>query len=354
MMSKRKKRIHQQKVGLPPGTLVFTGERYLDTPNVTLIQYTQDDFRMEQLQDKKPPIKDGFKVTWFDVRGVHDLKLMEKIGKRFNVHALTLEDIVDIRQRPKFEEFKEGVFVTLRSFQFDQDNLELKGEQVSIYFGDRFVLSFQEDDDDLFFRVRERLKNKSGRIRQRGSDYLAYALIDSIVDNYFPMLDKMEEVMTDLEETIYLDNDPKIKGRIHELKLQTLHLRKSVSPLREAINQFAKSESPLIKEETVVFVRDLYDHIIQVLDLVETYRDLVSGLNDLYISELSFKMNNVMKVLTIITTIFVPLSFLAGLYGMNFEYMPELQWRAGYFTLLAVMFFVAVGLLLVFKRKNWL
>ncbi|MEO1262925.1 MAG: magnesium/cobalt transporter CorA [Bacteroidota bacterium] len=350
----KKKRVLQQKVGLPPGTLVFTGERYLDTPNVTLIQYSEEAFHMEQKKDKKPALQDGFKVTWFDVRGVHDLNLMEKIGERFNIHALTLEDIVDIRQRPKFEAFKEGVFVTLRSFQFDQEKLELQTEQVSIYFGEHFVLSFQEDDDDLFIKVRERLKNKSGRIRQRGSDYLAYALIDSIVDSYFPMLDKIEEVMTDLEENILMNNDPKIKSKIHELKLQTLHLRKSVGPLREAINQFAKSESALIKEETLVFVRDLYDHIIQVLDLVETYRDLVSGLNDLYISELSFKMNSVMKVLTIITTIFVPLSFLAGLYGMNFDHMPELHWKAGYFILLGVMLVVAVGLLIIFKRKNWL
>ena len=352
-MSKKKRQRHR-KTGLPPGTLVFTGERFVETPNVTLMQYNQETFVVKHLQNEKPPAADGYNVTWFDVRGVHDLGLIEKIGKKFSIHPLALEDIVDTQQRPKFEEYKDGLFITLRDLKFDVEHLELKTEQVSIYIGKNFLLSFQEDDDDLFVYVRKRLEVSSGRIRQRQSDYLAYALVDSIVDNYFIVLDRVEEAMENIEESILLDSNISIKARIHQLKLQTLLLRKSVAPLREAINQFSRSENPLMSEDTPVFIRDLHDHIIQVMDMIETYRDMVTGLNDLYLSELSFKMNNVMKVLTVITTIFVPLSFLAGLYGMNFDHMPELHWRNGYFYLLAVMGCVAAGLLLLFHKKKWL
>ena len=230
----------------------------------------------------------------------------------------------------------------------------LKTEQLSIYIGQNFLLSFQEDNDDLFVPIRKRLEKGSGRIRQRGSDYLGYALIDSVVDNYFVVLDKVEMAMEDIEEAILKNNDSGIKGRIHQLKLQTLLLRKSIAPLRDAVSRFSKTDNSLMTEDTLVFARDLHDHINQIIDMVETSRDIVNGLNDLYISELSFKMNNVMKILTIITTIFVPLSFLAGLYGMNFDNMPELHWQYGYFILLGVMFFILIGLLVFFHRKRWL
>ena len=350
----KKKHHRQRKAGLPPGTLVFTGERLVDNANITLLQYNEQDLVVHHLQNEKPPSAEGFNVTWYDVRGVHDLALIEKIGKKFAIHPLALEDIVDTQQRPKFEEYKEGLFITLRDLKFDVEKLELKTEQVSIYVGQNFLLSFQEDDDDLFVAVRKRIEVKSGRIRQRQSDYLAYALVDSIVDSYFLVLDKVEESIENIEEYILLDSDISIKSQIHKLKLQTLMLRKSVAPLREAVNQFSRCENALLKEDTLVFARDLHDHLIQVMDMIETYRDMVSGLNDLYLSELSFKMNNVMKVLTVITTIFVPLSFLAGLYGMNFDNMPELHWRNGYFILLGIMLSIVVGLLLLFHRKKWL
>lgn len=353
-MGKKKRHTQQRKTGLPPGTLVFTGERLVDESNVTLLQYSEGDMLVKHLKDEKPTPVNGYNVTWYDVRGVHDIALIEKIGKKFSIHPLALEDIVDTQQRPKFEEYPDGLFITLRALQFDLENLELKTEQVSIYIGQNFLLSFQEDDDDLFVLVRKRLENSSGRIRQRGSDYLAYALIDSIVDNYFVVLDKVEMAMEDIEEAILKDSNSEIKGQIHQLKLQTLMLRKSVSPLREAIGRFSKCDNHLMSSDTLVFTRDLYDHLIQIMDMIETFRDVVTGLNDLYISELSFKMNNVMKVLTVITTIFVPLSFLAGLYGMNFDNMPELHWPNGYFILLGVMFAIMVGLMVLFYRKKWL
>ncbi len=350
----KKKRRHQRKTGLPPGTLVFTGERLVEEANVTLMQFGPENLVTKHLKDEKPIAVEGYNVTWYDVRGIHDLALIEKLGKKYAIHPLALEDIVDTQQRPKFEEYPEGVFITLRALQFDVDKLELKTEQVSIYVGKTFLVSFQEDDEDLFVLVRKRLENSSGRIRQRGSDYLAYALIDSIVDHYFIVLDGVEMAMEDIEESIIANSDPTIKGKIHQLKLQTLQLRKSISPLREAISRFSKSDNPIMSEDTLVFVRDLYDHLIQIVDMVETFRDVVTGLNDLYISELSFKMNNIMKVLTIITTIFVPLSFLAGLYGMNFENMPELQWENGYYMLLGLMFSIFMGLMVFFYRKQWL
>ena len=353
-MSKKKRRTTHRKTGLPPGTLVFTGERFVKEANVTLMQYSDDKIVIKHSKDEKPTAAEGFQVTWYDIRGVHDLALIEKIGKKFAIHPLALEDIVDTQQRPKFEEYPEGLFITLRALQFDPKLLLLHTEQVSVYIGKKFLLSFQEDDDDLFAQVRKRLESSSGRIRQRGSDYLAYALVDSIVDHYFIVLDKVEMAIEDIGEAIIKNSDSRIKGQIHQLKLQALSLRKSVSPLREAIGRFSKCESQLLSEDTLVFVRDLYDHLIQIMDMVETFRDVVTGLNDLYISELSFKMNNIMKILTIITTIFVPLSFLAGLYGMNFDHMPELHWEYGYFLLLGLMFFIFVGLMLFFNQKKWL
>lgn len=348
-MSKRKRRL-----GLPPGTLVFTGEQYVKEPNVTWTQFNKDTFYEKNLSKDQSPQQTKQLVNWYDIRGVHDIELVRQIGSRFSIHPLALEDIVDTQQRPKFEEYESGIFITLRALSMDKNNMELQTEQISIYVGDHFLLSFQEDDDDLFKAIRNRLQKSDGRIRTRGSDYLAYALIDSIVDNYYVILDLIEEKIELLEEEILLSADSGIKARIHHLKLQTLMLRKSVAPLREAVSRFSNCESPLMAENTIVFVRDLHDHTIQVMDMIETYRDLVTGLNDLFISELSFKMNNVMKILTIITTIFVPLSFLAGLYGMNFDHMPELHWRYGYFALLGIMAFIFIALLLFFYKKKWL
>lgn len=356
---KRKRKIsatnrHARKQpGLPPGTLVFTGERMVDTPNITLIEFNNEKIREEHAVDKKPEIEKGDHITWFDIRGIHDIELIGKIGKHFHIHPLALEDIVDTEQRPKFEEYEEGIFVTLKALEFNEEKLELRTEQISIYVGEKFALSFQEDDDDLFVAVRKRLHTGSGRIRERGSDYLAYALIDTLVDNYYLQLDKVESVIENLEEAILRDSNEGLKKRIHHLKLQTLFIRKSVAPLREAISKFSKCEHALIQESTTLFIRDLYDHTVQVTDTIETYRDLMNGLNDLYISELSFKMNNVMKILTIITTIFVPLSFLAGLYGMNFDHIPELHYHNGYFVLLGVMGLIVVGLVAFFWKKRW-
>jgi magnesium transporter len=288
------------------------------------------------------------------VRGLHDVKLIESVGRFFKIHPLVLEDVLDTSQRPKFEEYGNGIFLIVRSLNFDETQLEVQTEQIGIFIGEHFAVSFQERAEDLFASIELRLASGTGKIRRRGSDYLAYALIDSIVDHYLVTLEKIEREVDRLEEIIMEKPESRTKGHIHELRLATLALRKAVYPLREAINRFTDSDHAVKSEETDIFLRDLYDHTIHVMDMIETYRDMINGLYDLYLSEISFKMNNVMQILTIISTIFIPLSFLAGVYGMNFHHMPELEWRYGYYVLWAIMLCVAGGLLVFFRRKNWL
>jgi len=241
-----------------------------------------------------------------------------------------------------------------RALSFDKNKKKVIGEQIALYFKKGLVLTFQEDHTDIFATVRQRIHAGKGKIRQRGADYLGYALTDSIVDNYFIVLDQVEEEIEILEDSLLTAPESSSKADIHQLKKEVIRIRKTIAPLREAISRFSKSENELIEPSTEHFVRDLYDHTIQIMDVVDSYRDMLNGLQDLYISEISFKMNQVMQVLTIITTIFVPLSFLAGLYGMNFEHIPELHHPNGYFILIGVMFLIAVGLLFWFKNKRWL
>jgi magnesium transporter len=335
--------------------MVFTGRRKVEETHLKLVRYNENTYDTERVTDISPDIKLGPEaVTWLDIRGLHDVKLIEELGRIFHIHPLVLEDIVDTSQRPKFEEYDEGLFMIVRSLEFDQQEMEIKTEQVGIFIGNDFVLSFQERAEDLFAPIEPRLENSSGKLRRRRGDYLAYALIDTIVDNYLVTLEKIEVEVDRLEEVIMDRPEARTKGRIHELRLATLSLRKAVHPLREAINRFADSDHPVKSEGTDVFLRDLYDHTIQVMDMIETYRDMINGLYDLYLSEISFKMNNVMQTLTVMSTIFIPLSFLAGIYGMNFQNMPELHSKYGYYILWAVMLSVAGVLLLYFRRKDWL
>lgn len=284
---------------------------------------------------------------------MHDSNLIQLLGKTFELHPLILEDVVDIHQRPKFEEYENGIFIVIRALSFDRQAVKIKTEQIAIYFRKGLLLSFQETESDLFAAVRNRVHSGKGRIRRKGADYLSYALLDNIVDHYYIVLDEVENVVEGLEEELLTNPGHSIKEKIHSLRKELLVVRKSIAPLREAISRFSKSENDLIEESSVVFIRDLYDHTVQIMDMVETYRDMLNGLQDLYISEISFKMNQVMQVLTIITTIFVPLSFLCGLYGMNFDNMPELHFKYGYFILLGVMLLIALGSLIFFKRKKW-
>ena len=285
---------------------------------------------------------------------MHDTELIATLGANFGMHPLTLENTVDIHQRPKFEEYENGFFITLKALRFNADTKSVNNEHLAIYVTDGAVISFQETESDLFEPVRERLEKSSGRIRSRGADYLAFALMDVVVDHYYVVIEGFEEVINRLEDELTEDPTTEIKGEIHQLKKELLRIRKKVIPLREATSQFSKSEHRLIADTTPIFVRDLYEHTVHVIDNLDSNRDLLNGLQDLYISELSFKMNKVMQVLTLVSTIFIPLTFLAGIYGMNFTNIPELNYKYGYFILLGVMFVISIILIFFFRRKHWL
>lgn len=326
----------------------------MDIPKVSWIQYNAEHCEVRNLEEGETPTPGADCTNWYDIRGLHDLALIEMFGRQFNIHPLALEDILHTQQRPKFEEYGDKVFIVANSLLFKPDLYELETEQITIYFGKNFLLTFQEKEDDTFSAVRERLSARRGQVHNRKSDYLAYALLDNIVDNYFQILDQLEDRIDQLETEINDRPDPEIKEKIHRLKFQMLAMRKAVMPLREAVGKFIAYENPLPDESIAFFVRDLYDHVIRVSDMLETYRDMLNGLQELYLSELSIRMNNVIQVLTIITTIFVPLTFLAGIYGMNFSNMPELRWRYGYYYLLALMLLVFIAFLLYFRKKKWI
>lgn len=346
-----------KKRGLPPGSVVFTGSQKVDTILIHHLKYDQEKFENNILDNHKDIIfqKSADEIVdWYDIRGMHDTNLIEAIGQAFEIHPLVLEDIADINQRPKFEEYDNGIFITFRALTFSKTTYKVQTEQVSLFFRKGLALSFQETESDLFEVVRDRISSGRGRIRSRGSDYLVYSIIDSMVDNYYAILESVEEVIEALEESMLLNLEINNKNKIHSIKKEMLIVRKSIAPLREAISRFLKSEHPCIEEKTLIFVRDLYDHTIQVMDMVETYRDVLNGLQDLFLSETSFRMNQVMQTLTIVSAIFIPLSFLAGLYGMNFEHIPELHFRYGYFILLGFMASIFVSLLFYFRKRKWL
>ena len=345
-----------KKAGLVPGTLVHIGEKKTESVKITVFDYDAERFQ-EKVADRVEdifPFKDTPTVTWINVNGLHDTSIIENIGKHFELHPLVQEDVVNTGQRPKLEDFEKYIFVSLKMLYYDEKQEGIIIEQVSLVIGSNFVISFQEQEGDVFDPIRDRIRQAKGRIRKMGADYLAYALTDSIVDNYFSILEKFGEDMEKVEEELAVNPKPEVLNVIHKLKRDAILLRKSVWPLREIISSLQRGESPLIRENTVIYFRDVYDHTIQVVDTIEAFRDMVSGLLDIYLSSLSNKMNEVMKVLTIFAAIFIPLTFVAGIYGMNFKYMPELEWHWGYFGVLGLMAIVGVSLLFFFKRKKWM
>jgi magnesium transporter len=346
-----------EKAGLAPGSLIHISEKKIEKARITIMDYDEKNLSEKEAKSVEEffPFKEAPSVTWINVDGLHDIEIIEKIGEHFDLHSLVLEDIVNTNQRPKYEDYGNYVYIVLKMLYFGENKKkEIKAEQVSVIVGKNFVISFQEAEGDVFNSARERIRNYKGRIRKMGADYLAYALMDAIIDNYFIILEKLGEKIEDMEEDLVKNPSPGTLKIIHNLKTETIFLRKSVWPLREVINSLERKESSLICETTIPFLRDLYDHTIQVIDSVETFRDLISGMLDIYLSSISNKMNNVMKVLTIIATIFIPLTFIAGIYGMNFKFMPELEWRWGYPVVWAVMVFIFVAMLFYFKRKNWI
>jgi len=342
--------------GLPPGTLVHVGERKTEEVRITVMDYDEHDFQEKQVSNIEDcfPFKDTTTVTWINIDGLHNTEIIEKLGKEFELHPLILEDILNTGQRPKFEDFDNYVFIVLKMLSYDEPNQTTQAEQVSLVLGANFVISFQESIGDVFEQIRDRIRNSKGRIRKMGPDYLTYALLDAIVDNYFLILEKFGEKIESMEEELVAEPNEKTLQQIHAIKREMVFLRKSVWPLRELISSLERSESKLIKESTGIYLRDVYDHTIQVIDTVETFRDMVSGMLDIYLSSISNKMNAVMKVLTIIATMFIPLTFVAGIYGMNFKYMPELEWKWGYLAVWIVVVIIGICMLIYFRRKKWL
>lgn len=343
-----------KKTGLPPGTLVHIGEKKTDKVTITAFSYAGarcDEYQVLSVDELTPPADES--VSWVNVSGVHRTDILESCGKQFQLHSLLLEDIANTDQRPKLDDYETCLFLVLKMLSVT-DRQDIVVEQVSLIFGRNFVLSFQENGTDVFTPVRDRLRGGKGRLRQSGADYLFYALVDAIVDQYFAVVEVLGEKIEELQDLVVSDPKPETLHKIHALKRQLLFLRRAVWPLREVTNNLSRSECPFLQESTKVFFRDVYDHVVQIVDTIETLREMVSASLDIYLSSISYRLNAVMKVLTIITTIFMPLTFIVGIYGMNFEHMPELKWEWGYPLVVGVMVMIAIAMLGFFIRKRWI
>lgn len=343
--------------GAAPGTLVADPEAL--TPHIRITAYGPD--KVSEQGEARPSdiaaLRDAWPVVWIDVVGLGDAEAVRALGEQFGLHALALEDVLNVHQRPKAEDFGDHLFVVTRMPAGGGDGPET--EQVALFVGEGYVLSFQERQGDCFEPVRQRLRREASQARRGGADYLAYALVDAAIDSFFPVLERYGETVERLEDAVVADPQESHAAEIHALKRDLLTLRRAVWPQREMINQLLRDESPVLADSTKVFLRDCYDHTIQLLDMVETYREIASGLTDIYLSSMSNRLNEAMQVLTVIATIFIPLSFIASLYGMNFDTaspwnMPELGWRFGYPAVLLIMAAAAVGLLWWFRRRGWL
>ncbi|HOP47307.1 MAG TPA: magnesium/cobalt transporter CorA [Desulfobacteraceae bacterium] len=349
-------KLSSKKAGLSPGTLVHVGERKIEKTRISIVDYDEIEFQEKEVNmvEECFTYKDKGTVTWINIDGLHDIDIIEKIGTHFDVHPLVLEDILHTGQRPKTDDLETYLYIVLKMLYYDEDEDEIKDEQFSLILGSNFVITFQERIGDIFNPVRDRIRSEKARIRKKNADYLAYALIDAVVDNYFVILERLGEKIEEMEEALLANPTPEMLQSIQGMKRTMISLRKSVWPLREVVSTLERTESSLIEESTNIYLRDVYDHTIQVIDTLESYRDMVSGMLDTYLSSLSNRMNEVMKVLTIIATIFIPLTFLAGIYGMNFESMPELKWAWAYPALWIIMIVLGLLMALYFHRKKWL
>ena len=346
----------KRKAGLPPGTLIPPAGSPDSGPSViTIIDYDAGSCQEKIVSSFEEclPFKETNTVAWINIDGLSDIGLIEQMGKSFGIHPLVLESILNTEQRPKMEDLETYLYVNLKMLQYIETSHKVKIEQVSLIIGKKYIISFQEDVGDVFNPVRERIR-KEGRIRKYGTDYLAYALIDAIVDNYFTVMESLGERVEMLEEDLASNPSKDMLLNIHTLKKDMIYLRKSVWPLREVISGLERSDNPLIRDTTRIYLRDVYDHTIQVIDTIETFRDMVSGMIDIYLSGMSMRLNEIMKVLTLIATIFIPLTFIVGIYGMNFKNMPELSNPYGYVGVWVVIILITSVMLLYYHKKRWI
>jgi magnesium transporter len=359
----RRKQGGVQKIGMAPGTLEYVGEKRVDEVKITIHDYNNDHaetITINNIEECKPYLENPSN-TWIRVWGLHDIEKLKSIWGYFNLHPLVQEDIVNTSQRPKVEEYDDNIFFVLRMMKYtEEESAHLDSEQISIILGKNYVLSFQETDTPHFAPVLDRLQLVSSRLRRLGPDYLTYALIDTVVDNYFHVLNQLGERIELIEEELLEEPNQKTFQNIHLIRREAIFFRKSIWPLRDIMNSILRDDSQFIEESIKVYLRDVYDHVVQIIDNVENYRDMIMGMHDMYMSQVSNKMNEVMKVLTIIATIFIPLTFFAGIYGMNFDTevsplnMPELSWYYGYPAFWGVMIVLAAIMVFFFRKKDWL
>lgn len=358
-MSKRRYKHSEKKVGASPGTLIYVGQDIDYKTKIRRIDYNEAQYTVEPIKRlaacSRPGETDPI-VSWLDVDGIHEPTVVERIGQQYHLHPLLLEDVMNSQQKPKVEEYDGSyLFATLKMLHFNASTEELDTEHLSFVLGKNYLISFQEErNQDLFQPVLDRIQASAGKTRRNGPDYLLYALMDLVVDHYFVVLDTIGEKLEVLENSIIQQvAGQQTLTRLYTLKRELTLMRKAVWPVREMINRMLLEESDLIRPTTMPFLRDLYDHVVQVLDSIDSYRELATGLLDVYLSTLSNRMNSVMKTLTIFSAIFMPLTFIVGVYGMNFDNMPELHTRDGYFVVLGVMAVLTVLMVVYFRRRRW-
>ena len=347
----------KSKLGLPPGSLVFTGTQKMETAEISVIQYSAGSFSEKKFQDPDALLSSisAFEgVNWINVDGLHDEALIEKLCTHLGVHRLSMEDILSVGQRTKLEEYADYIHIVLRMFDVDTTDETIDGEQLSFILRNDTLLTFQEKKGDVFDGIRNRIREDKGIIRKKGADYLLYTLLDTVVDQYFLTLENFSEKIEELEFALLENPTKETLNSVYELRRESLSLRRCVYPLREMINRFEKLEEPIINKETKIYIRDLYDHSIQIIETVEVFREMVIGLLELYMNSVSNKLNEIMKVLTIMSSIFIPLTFVVGVYGMNFDNMPILHYKYGYYAVWLIMALLVVFMVIYFKRKKWL
>lgn len=345
------------KAGLPPGTLLHIGELKSSASLVTVCGFGEDVYwenKTDNIEECRKIMEAGAPVLWVNIDGLARIDLLQEIGSFFNLHPLTIEDILDTGQRPKQEDYEGYTYFACRALSIDESTNTIESEQVSMVIGSNYVLSISERETDIFTAIRKHLKTNKGTFRSKGSDYLAYALLDNIVDHYFAVLEKTGERLETLEESILIQPDNKTLQNVHNLKREMIAMRQAAWPLREALIAFEQSDTVFVNPSVALHLRDVYSHVVQIIDTIEIYREMLSGMLDIYLSSVNNKLNEVMKVLTIFAAIFIPLTLISGIYGMNFKFMPELEWLYGYPFALGLMAAVAVILLLYFRRKKWL
>ena len=345
-----------EKSGLPPGSLVHVGEVHTHEHKISVINYNKSTLKKHTIKsiEELLPYKTTDTITWVIVDGLKDVSIIDAIGQHFGIHVLVLEDILNTHQRPKFEEFDGYLYIVIKAISLGNDDFNVEYEQISLLILNNFVFTFMEKPDALFDPILNRLDNDKSQIRNLGPDYLAYIIMDTVVDEYFALQDAFDELIESVEDKLLSDPSSETLSIIQKIKRELIFLRRTVSPLRELLAAIQRSESPLLNEKTRRYFGDIYDHAIRIIEAIESYRDLIAGMLDIYLSSVSNKMNETMKILTVFASIFIPLTFIAGVYGMNFEYMPELKWRWGYPALWFIFIGVSVFLLRFFKKKKWL